>query len=161
MPTPKKYPGLFVILVIIVIILGIWIGALIFEASASENPNAPSAYAAVYLTTGDIYYGKLNWFPSPHLTDVWLLQKGTGSTATEFGMTPFTSAFWGPIDEVYLNPNQIVFWTYLRNNSQVAQALSNPALLQQLLGREPQAQSVPPISTSSFKGPTIRPPGVQ
>jgi hypothetical protein len=151
----KKISWLFVALVIIVIALGAWIGALMFGSSSSSSATGPSSYAAVYLSTGDIYYGKLSWFPSPHLTDVWYLQKG-GANGTQFGIAPFTSAFWGPINEVYLNPNQIIFWTYLRNNSEIAEALSNPVLLQQLLS----GTASPQQATSSFTGPTTSPPGV-
>lgn len=156
----KKISWLSIVLVIVVVLLGAWVGALMLGFVPSGGATGASPYAAVYLSTGDIYYGKLSWFPSPHLTDVWYLQKGTGANGAQFGITPFTSAFWGPINEVYLNPNQIIFWTYLRNNSEIAQALSNPALLQQLLSGSASAAAPTqtPQATSSFVGPTTPPP---
>lgn len=149
---------IFVVLVVVVVLLvglGVWLGVSVFNAQAS--PSGPSPYSAVYLTTGEIYYGKLSWFPSPRLTDVWFLQAGAQNAQgkSQLAITPFKSAFWGPVDEIYLNAKQIIFWTNLRNDSQLAQALANPSSLQQ----QSAASSYPsPSSTPTFQGPASSPP---
>lgn len=141
---------------VVFIILGIWVGIALFSTGA--NPAGPSPYSAVYLTTGDIYFGKLSWFPSPHLTDAWVLQRSQNAQGqTQLGVAPFASSFWKPVNEIDLNPQQIVFWTRLRNDSQLAQAIANPSSVQQL----PQGTSTVPLSTSTFQGPTGNPPAAQ
>jgi len=125
----KRFVILILIVILVVIALGIWIGVAISSSgSAAANPNAPSAYSAVYLTTGDIYFGKLSWFPSPHLTDVWFLERGQDQSGqTQLGVAPFNSVFWGPVDAINLDAKQIVFWTSLKNGSELVQAMENPS----------------------------------
>ncbi len=104
--------GIIILIILIAIGVGVWM-----TVSASQNPNGPSQYSAVYLTSGDIYFGKLSWFPQPHLTDVWYLQRSTDQSGqTQVAVAPLKSVFWGPIDEVALNSNQILFWTRLSNS---------------------------------------------
>lgn len=150
---PKKLLIILILIVIVILVIGIWLGSSLLSA---KNPAGPSEYSAVYLTTGDIYFGKLSWFPWPHLENVWFLQRSVNQqNQAQLGVAPFTSAFWKPIDEVYLNPKQIIFWTYLRNDSQLAQALANPAALQPVV----QPQNQPSLSTSTFRGTSGPPSG--
>lgn len=122
------------VIVLAFIGLGVWIGSNLRQ----PDPAGPSEYSAVYLSTGDIYYGILSWFPSPRLKNVWFLQKSVDqNNQPQLGIAPFNRAFWGPVDEVYLNPKQIIFWTRLRNDSQVLKAIQNPDALQ------PQAAPAP------------------
>ncbi|MDO8536902.1 MAG: hypothetical protein Q7R94_01495 [bacterium] len=139
-------------LVVLVIFVGSWAFGLL-----NQDPAGPSAYSAVYLATGDIYFGKLSWFPRPHLKNVWFLQRTAGPDGqTQLGLAPFGSAFWGPVDEVYLNPKQIILWTRLRNDSQVAKAFMNPQSLQPPLPAAGSGQASPP--GADFQGPTGPPP---
>ncbi len=148
---PKKLIIVLIIVVVVVLGVGVWLG---IKFLGPKNPAGPSEYSAVYLSTGDIYFGKLDWFPWPRMTDVWFLQRSVDQqNQTQIGVAPFPSAFWKPIDEIYLNPKQVVFWTSLRNDSQVAQALANPSALQSQSG---DGQS--PQATSTFEGPQAPPP---
>ena len=122
----KNLFPVFIIIVLVLVGVGVWLGASFGRATGG----GASPYSAVYLTTGDIYFGKLSWFPKPRLTNVWLLQRNVDSlNQPQLGLVPFTSAFWGPVDEIYLSPKQIVFWTRLSKESAVAKAFDNPALL--------------------------------
>ncbi len=147
---PKKFIIITILLVAVFVAFGIWLGTYLSQPSQT----GPSEYSAVYLSTGDIYYGKLNWFPWPRLTNVWILQRNIGqNNQVQLGLGQFTNAFWGPMDEVYLNPKQIVFWARLRSDSQVVKAIQNPSALQQ-----PQVPATPPSATSTFRGPSTPPP---
>src|SRR3989344_8642132 len=99
----KKYLIIFAVIVIVIVIAAIWFVLKFFVA---PDPAGPSPYSAVYLATGDIYYGKLSWFPRPKLREVWFLQRGVDpqSGQAQFGLNRFATAFWGPVDEMYLNP---------------------------------------------------------
>ena len=128
----------FIIAVAVALVLGggVWVGT---RLSGGKSSNV-SPYSAVYLATGDIYFGKLSWFPGPRLDNVWFLQAGLDEeNRSRPGVVAFTRAFWQPIDRVYLNPKQIVFWTRLSKESEVAKALEDPGAL------EP-APAAPPAS---------------
>ncbi len=144
----KKLLVVLIVVIIVLVALGVWVGSWV-SGLAKPNPSGPSEYSAVYLSTGDIYYGKLDWFPWPRIKNVWFLQRGVNAqNQPQLGIVPFNTAFWGPVDEVYLNPKQIIFWARLRNDSQVAKAFTNPALFQ-------QQQALPP---QTFQGPPGPPP---
>ena len=123
----KKFLIITALIVLVFIGLGIWIGSNLRQ----QNPSGASEYSAVYLSTGDIYYGILFWFPQPRLKNVWFLQRGVDqNNQPQLSIGQLSRAFWGPVDEVYLNPKQIIFWTRLRNDSQVLQAIQNSGSLQ-------------------------------
>lgn len=123
----KKF--VFIVVIALLLILAAAFGATIGKSGSK----AASPYSAVYLTTGDIYFGKLSWFPSPHLTNVWFVQRSVDAqNQSQLGLVPFSSAFWGPINAVYLNPKQIVLWTRLRAGTDISRALEDPNLMRQL-----------------------------
>lgn len=141
----------FLVLVVFVILLGIAVGILRYEVSLPP-PNA-SPYAVVYLTSGDVYYGQLTWFPKPYLQDVWYLEKSVGPNGIpQYAIVPFTSVFWQPVDVLYLNPSQILSWSYLRTDSQVVRAFDDPALRAELA--QPQPASTPTPASATTTVPT-------
>lgn len=117
----KKH--LFLAFVILVIVAaGIYAGSLIGRADFAKLL-APR-YTVVYLTSGDMYFGKFSWFPRPHLRNVWYLERGvSGENLPQLGVTAFESAVWGPRDVLYLNPTQILWKTELRSDSPLLQAM--------------------------------------
>lgn len=143
------------IVIVIVVVLAVWAGVLIAGMrSGTVNPNASSPYSAVYLTSGDIYFGKLSWFPSPHMTDVWFVERNQSQSGqTQLGLAPMKSVFWGPVDEINFNAQDILFWTRLANNSQVVQSIENPSSVGQQgasqSGVAPQAQPSGVSATST------------
>jgi hypothetical protein len=156
----KKLVAVFIVVALVIIALGIWLGLWIsgLMGGGSANPNAASPYSAVYLTTGDVYFGKLGWFPSPHMTDVWFVQRNQAANGqTQLGVAPFTSLFWMPVDEINFDEKQIVFTARLKNSSQLVQAIENPqsAVPQAAAGGQ-QGMSIPsgtaqPAATSTGK----------
>jgi hypothetical protein len=125
----KKLLISLIIILVVVLGFGIWLGLKLVN---QNNPDQASNYAAVYLQSGDIYFGKLDWFPWPRLKNVWYFQKTVDSqNQVQLGISPFKNLFWSPIDEIYLNPKQVIFWTYLKNSSQLVSYFNNPELLKQ------------------------------
>jgi hypothetical protein len=124
----KSRMVLFGVVILIVIVLAVWAGIIIAGSFSGNNTNGPSPYSAVYLSTGEIYFGKLSWWPSPHMTDVWYLQRTQGANnQPQVSIQPMSSVFWGPSDEIDLNAKNIIFSTRLMNNSQVVLTMENPA----------------------------------
>ena len=57
------------------IAVGILVGVHMGASNAADNTASLSPYSAVYLSTGDIYFGILDWSPTPHIENPWFLQK--------------------------------------------------------------------------------------
>jgi hypothetical protein len=149
--TGKKIAwGIIVIVVLIAIGAGVWMAI-----ENANNPNGPSPYSAVYLTSGDIYFGKLSWFPQPHLTDVWYLQRTTGADGqTQVSVQPLKNVFWGPMNDITLNANQILFTARLNNMSQLVSGFENPPSSEQSPATVVSPTSTVDINGSSAGSPT-------
>lgn len=88
-----------------------------------------SAYSAVAMETGDIYFGKIGYFPCLHMRDVWYLQR-TGDENTPYSLGKLTDLRWSPEDKINLNYEKVVWIAKLDKAGQVATGLKNPASLQ-------------------------------
>lgn len=139
---------LFIVIVLVLVGLGIWLG---MSFGHEEAASAASPYSAVYLSSGDVYFGKLSWFPSPKLTNVWYLQRGVNQqNQPQVGIAPLKSVLWGPVDQINLNAKDILFWTRLRNDSDVAKAMDNPnAIAPTSQQQQPAPQQQPASSSNS------------
>ena len=110
------------ILVGVVGILLVALGIVIYwQKVGFEKP-----YWAVYLDTGDLYFGKLNKFPKLSLSDVYFLQRNPNDQQNPLSLAKFSQAFWGPEDRVYLNEKNVVWKAKLREDGQVVQFIKNP-----------------------------------
>jgi len=118
------------ILLIISIILFIALAVVIYWQIYLQKSGLEEPYWAVYLNTGDLYFGKLNKFPKLSLSDVYFIQRNPNDQQNPFSLAKFNQAFWGPEDKIYLNEKNIVWKTKLRNNSQILQFIKNPAAVQ-------------------------------
>ncbi len=117
---------LIVIIVVLLVAVGVWAGVAMIANRSQQAALSP--YSAVYLSTGDIYFGTLSWSPTPHMTDAWFLQRGTNASGTvTVGVYPFSQVAWGPSNSVSFNSSQIIFWTRLTATSSIAQLIANPA----------------------------------
>lgn len=105
----------------LVIVLAVALGVLVFWGRGGFEEK----YSAVYLNTGDIYFGKLSRFPRMTLRDVWFLQKGSDAQQG-FGLSKFEKAFWGPEDKMVLNDDTVIWVTELKDDSEVVKAIKNP-----------------------------------
>lgn len=125
------------ILVAIVGILLVTLGAVIYW----QKVGFEKSYWAVYLDSGDLYFGKLNKFPRLSLRDVYFLQGNPDDQQNPLTMAKFSQAFWGPEDKIYLNEKKIVWKAKLKENSQVVQFIKNPQASQNQQSTQPNAES--------------------
>lgn len=77
------------------------------------------SYYAVYLETGDLYFGKLNKFPGLSLTDVHLLQRNPDDPQNPFTLQRFDQTFWQPENKIKLNPDKVVWTAKLKPGSEL------------------------------------------
>ena len=115
---------IFFILIVLLVALLASLLFFIFRINSNEKIES-SKYSAVYLKTGDIYFGELSWFPRLKLKNPWFLQRVNDSNnQPQVSVAPLADAFWKPVDEIYLNKDEIVFTTKLRGDSPVIPLLS-------------------------------------
>lgn len=115
-----------------------------------------SSWYAVYLRTGELYFGHLTRLPYFGLKNVYMLQANPQNTQAPLSIQKFSKVFWGPEDEIRLNRSEVVWMTELDRNGQLAQILrDNPELEVPQTGQAPQSfnqipqeQVVPPATTN-------------
>jgi len=147
---------LVLVAVVVVAYLWVWLGSFLMNGGFVKNT---SAYSAVYLSNGDMYFGVLSWFPAPHLSKVWLLQRQVDqNNQPQTNIAEFSKAFWAPTDDIYLNSKQIIWWSRLRNDSKLAAAMDNPSILMQQQQQATSTSSPQAAPTSTFNGPSTQPP---
>jgi hypothetical protein len=80
----------------------------------------------VYLTTGEVYIGKLTTFPDLQLKNGYILQitkDPTDEKKSNFQLNPTKDTFWAP-KVLYLVKDNIVFYGPLSPESQIAKTLA-------------------------------------
>ena len=118
-----KKLGVAIVLVVVVVV-GVVLWKVAFRSSE---------YHAIFLQTGDLYFGKLTRFPNFGLKNVYLLQVNPENTGAPLSVQRFQNIFWGPQDYIKINREQVVWSTELSSTSQLAELLrTNPDLLPQL-----------------------------
>jgi hypothetical protein len=112
----KKNIVLVVVLVLVVLVVGL----LKYKAMQTN------AYSVVYLTTGEVYVGKLTTFPDMQLTDGYILQvtkDAVDPTKSNFQLNPINQALWAP-ESLHLNRQSVVFYGPLMSTSKIAETLA-------------------------------------
>lgn len=122
------------VLVIILLVLVVW---QIFFGKSS--------YYAVYMRTGEIYFGKLMKFPSFGMKNVYTLQVNAQDAQNPIRVQKFSDVFWGPEDWMKINRDEVVWYTKLKTEGQLSQLLlTNPNLVpQQVPQQQMPEQQVP------------------
>ena len=81
--------------------------------------------SVVYLSTGEVYVGKLSHFPRLVLDDSYLLQvvkDTTDPNKYNFQLNPIKEALWSP-KHLYLNRDLVIFYGPLEEGSKIAETL--------------------------------------
>ncbi len=113
------------ILLAVVIVLIVALAAVVAWQFWFKTPT----YYAVYLKTGDLYFGELTTFPYFGLTHVYMVQVNAQDKTNPVSVQKFTNIFWGPTDSLRINRDEVVWYTPLSSQSQLAQLIAkNPDL---------------------------------
>lgn len=132
-----------VLLIVIIVLLVLLAGFVIVK----ELIGKPT-YTAVYLKTGDLYFGKLVRFPYFGLKEPYLLQVNQADQKNPVSVQRFKNVFWGPSDFMKINRSEVVWSTTLRDDSELAKVFTqNPDLApqpgQQQVQQQAPAQQAP------------------
>lgn len=128
-----------------------------FVGLGGNAPKAESKYVdssklqAVFLNTGQVYFGKITSLNSRYvvLTNIYYLQTSSTGTGTEANANPNVSLvklgceLHEPLDQMIINREQVTFWENLGDNGQVAQAVAT------FVKQNPNGQKCADQSTSA------------
>lgn len=116
----------YLIFILIIIFLGIVLKRTFFIEK----------YVGVYFLNGELYFGKISYFPKLKLIDPYIfrLDQQTGNNV----LLPLIQLPWQPKNFIYLNKNQILWISPLSDNSPVLTLIKNRLNQNQFL---PQQQS--------------------
>ncbi|MFA4999669.1 MAG: hypothetical protein WC519_03015 [Parcubacteria group bacterium] len=113
----KKSLNIVLIVVVAFVVLAITAGVLF---SICYRP-----YMAVYLTTGNIYFGKTSFFPCVKMRDPWFLQQSENGGLS---LQKFSDAVWAPKGGMKINRKQIVFMSKLSDVSPIIATMEGRSL---------------------------------
>jgi len=124
-------------LIIVSIAVTAFVGYAIVNGIGSQSYIDKDNYQAVFLSDGQIYFGKLTNTDKDYATleDIYYLQVQNNnsdqqpvqqgeSTAAQITLVKLGNEIHGPKDEMIINRDQILFWENLKTDGQVADAIA-------------------------------------
>ncbi len=138
-PTVKrmKIVKIVIVMSIIIAIIGVFI---VWQRSHSSTSYIQSdKYQALFLTNNQVYFGKLQRLndSSYRLTDVYYVQSDAQSDATSQTaqdtakqnapptLVKLGDELHGPMDEIIIRDEQVLFWENLKTDGKVTTAINN------------------------------------
>ncbi len=133
-PTPA---ALAVKLVIFLVILGlVAFGWMRYSQNGFATAIQKDKYQAVFLTNGQVYFGKINKLDHQGYTlgDIYYLQVQGNVQGQEqqqkdqnqnLSLAKLGSELHGPQDVMYIENKQVLFWENLKDDSQVVKAIKD------------------------------------
>ena len=88
--------------------------------------NKNKGYSVVYMTTGEVYVGKLTTFPDLELKDSYILQvtkDEVDPVKNNFQLNPTSEAIWAS-KSIHLIKDNVVFYGPLLATSKIAETLA-------------------------------------
>lgn len=131
---PSLASKVLVILLIIVSVLIIGtIGVRGLAAATADAPIKEKQYQALFLTNGQVYFGKLSQVDNAYVkvTDIFYLQvqqqvqpkDAKDQQQPQVSLAKLGNELHGPEDVMYVSRDQVLFWENLKNDGKVAEAI--------------------------------------
>jgi len=120
----KKFKIVFLfVLILAIAVLGYFLGK-----NTQSAEKAQANYQAVQLISGEVYFGHLSFFPKVKLTNVHFLQQVPAPEEQEdqepqTQLVSLNSLYFKPVNVMYLQKDQILWWTDLAQDSQIIQLI--------------------------------------
>lgn len=128
----KVLMGLVMLLTLLVI-AALLIKVILVPASGRTVKS--KQFQAVFLTNGQVYFGKLSQLDSKYvkLTNIYYLtqKQDVQSSGTQsdqkanLQLTPLGNEIHGPENAMYINHDQVLFWENLKDDGQVVKAIKS------------------------------------
>lgn len=125
----RFFKFLLLIAVVSVVVIGF-----IYVYENYLTGNNSDTYSAVFLSNGQVYFGKIKENNSKEiiLDNVFYLQSNNQSAVSgqsiqgsQFTLVKLGNELHGPTDELFINKQNVLFYEYLRSDSQVVQSIKN------------------------------------
>jgi hypothetical protein len=135
----KKAVTIAIVSVVLVAALAVSTVLLLTNAGTKSAAINKDDYQAVFLTNGQVYFGKLQNAGGEYLklTDIYYLQvdsavqqaggteAATDSSDSNVQLIKLGNELHGPRDEMQINDTQVLFWENLKPDSKVSEAIKN------------------------------------
>lgn len=129
----NKLVTLLVVLLIVAVVAVV--GYFAYQAKQPTPPDS-SKFQAVFMTNGQVYFGKLTKLGSKYteLSKVYYLQvqqpvqPSSGAKATkdsQVSLTKLGNELHGPTDKMNISSDQVLFWEDLKDDSTVVKAIKD------------------------------------
>ncbi len=117
-----------------IVVAAVVVGGLYWMRTASGTGIDNSKYQAVFLTSGQVYFGKLNTSDASYskLTDVFYIQAKAnnatqnpqdGEASTDLQLIKLGAEVHGPEDEMIISKDQVLFYENLKTDGKVATSI--------------------------------------
>ncbi len=126
----------WLLVLVSVVVLG-WFAHKAWNALSADGGVKTKEYQAVFLTNGQVYFGKVSHVDSSYvkLTDIYYLQvqqtvqpKDSSAAAAnnqQVSLAKLGGELHGPEDVMYVSRQQVLFWENLKTTGKVAKAISD------------------------------------
>lgn len=160
MQTRKSNKWPWIIIIVMLLLLGLGVFLLRDKLFSGEgevqgvSTQKGSGYQAVFLDNGQVYFGKLSDVDSPYviLKDIYYLQvtqpplqgsqSGQQQQEPKISLVKLGDELHGPVDEMRINRDQIIFYEDMKESAKVVQAIKEHKADPSAVNRQmPQAPS--------------------
>lgn len=137
-PSPKKSSKLATVLVtVLLIIAALAAGLYLLKSNGNHDSSFDnSKFQAVFLSNGQVYFGKLNSLKGDYLelSNVYYLQvqqsvqpakEDDSAEKSQVSLTKLGKELHGPTDKMNIAADQVLFWEDLKDDSTVVKAIKN------------------------------------
>ncbi len=160
------------IVLLVFVVAGVLFRDRLFPSKNNETAKVEetaSGYQAVFLSNGQVYFGKLSGMSASYATlnDIYYLQVTTPPSADgsqlnqqqaeqqqQLSLVKLGQELHGPVDEMKINRDQILFYEDIKEDGRVMQAIreyqKNPPTNNQ---NQQQQQQTPPATTPQTNTP--------
>ena len=115
-----------ILLAVAIVLSVILLALLAFKWTGSSNKDI----TAVYLKTGDLYFGELTTFPTFGLKHPYLFTVNKSNKKNPVNVQKFDKGFWGQEDYIKNNRDEVVWTAKLKPDSQLVKLIeTNPDLI--------------------------------
>ena len=135
--SPKKKRSLkkwLLVALATVVVIGGLLWFFIFRGVGAAGQVEGGSYQAVFLTSGQVYFGKLTMVDGSYmkLTDVFYIQtdstttvQSTETDSTDMKLIKLGNEIHGPKDSMVISRDQVLFFENLKSDGKVAQTIKD------------------------------------
>lgn len=128
--------GSLVAIALAAIVIALLVGIAVFRGTGGVGPRPDTKkYQAVFLTNGQVYFGKLSGVGGNTVTlkEVYYIQsqnpqQGSSSSSSpqpNLSLVKLGNEIHGPEQEMQISSSQVIFWENLKNDGKVVDAIKN------------------------------------